>query len=584
MKLHLRNAKLSTAGISAGLLLILFATPVHAPGDPLPNPPNAPAKESLQPVSLENTQSLDGNSAHIESKNTQYILRFQDELAQEEFLTANNLELSDLKYIEALGVYGVRAQNIIATSGVKTFINQRYSAFLTPTDPLASNQWHLTNTNTLPAWNHQSGNSDVTIAVIDTGFGLQVTDLTNKWAENAAEVGTTTTEGPAPNCTSRSLSVDKRCNNLDDDNDGYIDNYLGWNFSDDTNNVSAGQTAPTASGAYHATTVSSLIAAQANNNASGAGMSWGAKILPIQALDDYGDGYTISVALGIRYAVDQGASIINMSLGAEADDPLVSEQIDYATQNGVVVVAASGNDGCNCISYPARYPDVIAVGATNADNSIASFSNYGNNLDLVAPGAGLCSTVWTNAAQSGLNACGLNGTSFSSPLVAGAAALLLSQNPTLTPTQVSVALTGTATKLAPMNNINFTNLYGHGLLNTYGALNDVSATTSIGSPLSASRISLSELDTELTDYEFDKFNSTCTSILVDVTCTTRAINTSTNQSITIASGLTPSGTRSLRQDISTASLSTGTWILQNFIITNTGIQSMAREKTVIITN
>lgn len=135
-----------------------------------------------------------------------------------------------------------------------------------------------------------------------------------------------------------------------------------------------------------------------------------------------------------------------------------------------------------------------------------------------------------------------------------------------------------------MNNINFTNLYGHGLLNTYGALNDVSATTSIGSPLSASRISLSELDTELTDYEFDKFNSTCTSILVDVTCTTRAINTSTNQSITIASGLTPSGTRSLRQDISTASLSTGTWILQNFIITNTGIQSMAREKTVIITN
>lgn len=584
MKLHLRNAKLSTAGISAGLLFILFATPVHAPGDPLPNPPNATAKESLQSVSLENTQSLDRNSAHIESKNTQYILRFQDELAQEEFLTANNLELSDLKYIEALGVYGVRAQNIIATSGVKTFINQRYSAFLTPTDPLASNQWHLTNTNTLPAWNHQSGNSDVTIAVIDTGFGLQITDLTNKWAENAAEVGPTVTEGPAPNCTSRSLSVDKRCNNLDDDNDGYIDNYLGWNFSDDTNNVSAGQTAPTASGAYHATTVSSLIAAQANNNAGGAGMSWGAKILPIQALDDYGDGYTISVALGIRYAVDHGVDIINMSLGAEADDPLVSEQIDYATQNGVVVVAASGNDGCNCISYPARYPDVIAVGATNADNSLASFSNYGNNLDLVAPGAGLCSTVWTNTAQTGLNACGLNGTSFSSPLVAGAAALLLSQNPTLTPAQVSASLTGTTTKLAPMNNVNFTNLYGYGLLNTLAALNDVSATTSIGSPLSASRISLSELDTELTDYEFDKFNSTCLSILVDVTCTTRAINISTNQTTTIATGLTPNGTRSLQQDISTASLSTGTWILQNYIITTTGIQSMAREKTVVVTN
>lgn len=514
----------------------------------------------------------------------QQLVRFKSETEKQSFLTQNSLQESDLTPIEALGIYGVRAQNIIASSGVTTFINQRYSAFLTPTDPLTISQWHFTNTNTLPAWNHQSGSSNVTVAVIDTGFGLQVTDLANKWAENAAEVGTTTNEGPAPNCTSRSLPVDKRCNNIDDDNDGYTDNYLGWNFSDDTNNVSAGQTAPTASGAYHGTTVSSLIAAQSNNSSGGSGMSWGAKILPIQALDDYGDGYTISVALGIRYAVDQGANIINMSLGADDDDPLVSEQIDYATQNGVIVIAASGNDGCNCISYPARYPSVIAVGATNSNNTLASFSNYGANLDLVAPGSGLCSTVWTNAAQTGLNACGLNGTSFSSPLVTGAAALLLSQNPTLTPAQVSAALTGGATKLAPMNNANFTNLYGYGLLNTFAALNDVSATSSIGSPLSASRISLAELDAELIDYEYDKFNSTCSSILDDVVCTIRAINASTNQPITIATGITPTGTRSLQQDIATAGLTAGTWIIQSYLTTPIGIQSMTREKTVVITN
>ncbi len=584
MKLYLQSAKLTIAGIGAGLLLVLFSAPVHAPGDPPSSSPNASHGGSLRSASQQDTHPPKANPAHVEPEKKQHIFRFQDELAKQKFLTSNNLEPSDLTYIEALGVYSVRAQNIIASSGVKTFINQRYSAFLTPTDPLTTSQWHFTNTNTLPAWNHQSGSSNVTVAVIDTGFGLQVTDLTSKWAENTAEVGTTANEGPAPNCTSRSLSVNKRCNNLDDDNDGYTDNYLGWNFSEDTNNVSAGQTAPNANGAYHGTTVSSLIAAQANNSTSGSGMSWGAKILPIQALDDYGDGYTISVALSIRYAVDQGADIINMSLGADADDPLVSEQIDYAIQNGVVVVAASGNDGCNCISYPARYPAVIAVGATNSSNTLASFSSYGSQLDLVAPGVNLCSTVWTNSSPTGLNACGLNGTSFSSPLVAGAAAILLSQNPTLTPAQISASLTGTATKLSVMNNANFTNLYGYGHLNTFTALNDVSTTSSIGSPLSASRISLAELDTELVDYEYDKFNSTCSSLLVDVVCTIRAINTQTNQTIIIATGLAPNGTRSLQQDILTANLTAGTWIMQAYLTTTTGIQSMAREKTIIITD
>ncbi len=567
------------------LSMAALAAPTQAPQhQSRQDTSSTPTTQATQSPKNSTNPKLAEPLAKKDEKQLPQLVRFESEAAKQRFIAQNALSESDLTPIEALGVYGVRAQNIIASSGVRTFINQRYSAFLTPTDPLTTNQWHFTNTNTLPAWNHQPGNSSVKVAVIDTGFGVQVTDLASKWAENSEEVGATTNEGPAPNCTSRSLSVNKRCNNIDDDNDGYTDNYLGWNFSGDTNDVSAGQTAPNASGAYHGTAVSSLIAAQANNGSGGAGMSWGAKILPIQALDDYGDGYTISVALGIRYAVDHGTDIINMSLGAAADDPLVSEQIDYATQNDVVVVAASGNDGCNCISYPARYPSVIAVGATNSNNSLANFSNYGSNLDLVAPGSGLCSTVWTNSAQTGLNACGLSGTSFSSPLVAGAAALLLSQNPTLTPAQVSAALTGTTTKLASMNNANFTSLYGYGLLNTYATLNDVSATSTIGSPLTASRISLTELDTELTGYEYDKFNSTCSSVLIDVICTTRAINISTNQMVSISTGLAPSGTRSLQQDIATAGLTVGTWILQNYITTNMGIQSMSSEKTVVVTN
>lgn len=584
MSKHRSAIKIAFASVVVGFGLIMFAPRSIAPTTTAPSPvPDSNKPVSSQPAARTSPPAQPELPPPTQQDVTQ-LVRFQNEAAKQTFITENTLTESDLLPIEALGVYGVRAEKIIATTGVKTFLNQRYSVFLTPTDPLTASQWHFTNTNTLPAWNHQAGSSGVTVAVIDTGFGLSVTDLANKWAENAGEVGATVNEGPAPNCTTRSLPVNKRCNNIDDDNDGYTDNHLGWNFSEDTNNVSAGQTAPNAGGAYHGTTVASLIAAQANNGVSGSGMSWGAKILPIQALDDYGDGYTVSVALSIRYAVDQGADVINLSLGADADDPLVSEQIDYATQNGVVVVAASGNDGCNCISYPARYPSVIAVGATNSNNTLASFSNYGNNLDLVAPGVGLCSTVWTNAAQTGLSACGLNGTSFSSPLVAGAAALLLSQNPTLTPTQVSAALTGTAAKLTPMNNANFTTLYGYGLLNTFLALNDVSTTSPIGSPLSAPRISLVELGAELEDYELDKFNSTCSSSLIDVVCTIRAINAATNQTITIATGLTPTGTRSLQQDILNANLTAGTWIIQSYLTTGTGMQSMAREKTVIITN
>lgn len=585
MKIATHIKKIATVGAISSLLLILTSAHSKAPKlDPIPLEPSNPTTESPALHRQVNTSNQLPTATNQDRQADTSYLRFRNEASRQAFLDDNSLDPSQLFPIGKLGVYGIRGQNLITSSGIEVFINQPYSALLTPVDSLAPSQWHLINTNTLPAWNHQTGKTNTTVAVIDTGFGLNVSDLTNKWAENSGETGPTSNEGPAPNCTSRSLSINKRCNNLDDDNDGYIDNYLGWDFTTDTNNVSAGKTAPNASGAYHGTAVASLIAAQANNSTGGTGISWGSKILPLQALDDNGDGNTISVALAIRYAVDKGVDVINMSLGADADDPLVSEQIDYAIQNNVTVVAASGNDGCNCIAYPARYPSVIAVGATNSTNSLASFSNYGSNLDLVAPGVGLCSTIWTNSNPAGINSCGLNGTSFSSPLVAGTAALLLSQNPALSPSQVSAALTGTATKLTPMNNANFTVLYGYGLLNILASLTDVSTTSCIGLPLSASRIALPEISASLTGYEYDKFNSTCYSPQNDVTYTIRAINTQTNQLVPIATSIPAIGTRSLQQDLLTANLAPGTWIIQSYLITSGGIQSMTREKAVVISN
>lgn len=586
---HIRSIKkIFLASILSILLMALCMLPAYRSFAPS-NLPNKDREAELSPNIPPNIQPTNTTPSPISidqspAGNTDHILHFKNNESKREFLAQNNLTEKNLSPIPGLNTYHLRASNLILNSDVQTFINQRYTAFLTPTDPLQASQWHFNNTDTKTAWNHQIGSPNITVAVLDTGFGLDVSDLSSTWKINTGEDGLTSIEGPAPNCTSRSLSVDKRCNNIDDDNDGYIDNYRGWNFVNDSNNVAAGQLAPDSSAAYHGTAVSSLIAGRTNNGIGGSGMSWGSKVLPVQVLDDNGDGDTISVALGIRYAVDQGADIINMSLGTNFDDSLVSEQIDYATQNGVIVIAASGNDGCDCVSYPARYPSVIAVGATNATNGLASFSSYGSNLDIVAPGVNLCSVIWINTATTGLNTCGLNGTSFSSPLVAGAVALLLSQNPTLTPAQVNNALVSTATKLTPMGGVNFTKHYGYGLLNTLSALNDVSTTSLYGSPISASFISLSQLDKVLDGYEYDKFNSTCTSYTNDVLCTTRAINQQTNQIVTITPNFNPVSTRNLQQDIYSANLIPGTWIIQNYLTTPTGIQSMAREKIITITN
>jgi hypothetical protein len=579
--------KITSISTALFLLLLFFtprlSSPVITQGlTPKPANNSQPKPQQAQ-TNQTNTPTQNLNAIGRSSEFTQ-IIKFQDKASKLTFLKDNSLKESDLTPLNKLDAYSIHTKSLLATSGVQTFTSQHYTAFLTPTDPIQASQWHLNNTDTKTAWNHQIGSPNITVAVLDTGFGLGVSDLSSTWKINTGEYGPTSVEGPAPNCTSQSLDINKRCNNIDDDNDGYTDNYMGWNFVNDNNNVAAGQFTPNSSAAYHGTAVSSLIAGRANNGIGGSGMSWGSKVLPIQVLDDNGDGDTISVALGIRYAVDQGVDIINMSLGTNSDDPLVSEQIDYATQNGVIVIAASGNDGCDCVSYPARYPSVIAVGATNISNGLAGFSSYGNNLDIVAPGVNLCSVIWTNSTTTGLNTCGLNGTSFSAPLVAGAVALLLSQNPTLTPAQVNNALASTATKLTPMGGANFTKYYGYGLLNTLSALNDVSATSLYGSPISASLISLSQLDKVLDGYEYDKFNSTCSSTAIDVVCTIRAINLQTNQMKIIATGVTPNGTRSLQQDILTTNLTTGTWIIQSYLTTSLGVQSMVREKHVIITN
>ncbi len=482
------------------------------------------------------------------------LVRFASSAARERFVQTNNLSDQAIEAVEQLAVYAVNRTGLKAGAGTEVFTTQRYKAALTPVDTHYNLQWHLPKVNAPAAWNNAVGSAAPVVAVIDTGFGLAHEDLDGTWATNAGERGLTSQEGSAPNCTSRARALDKSCNNLDDDNDGYRDNHTGWDFVTDTGSVQAGEVNPTGSGVSHGTLVSGLIATETNNNQGMSAVSWGSQILPIQALSDDGDGDTLSVALAIHYAVEHGAKVINMSLTSDSDDPLVAEQIELALDSGVTVVAAAGNDGVGQLGYPANYPGVIAVGASDASDVRADFSNYGSNLALVAPGTGsICTTGWTQARPADYYVCGYNGTSFSSPIVAGAAALLLSQDTSLTPVQVKSALTSTAAKVAGMSGQNFTNRYGYGRLDVYAALTSVALPTPRGG---------------------------CTTHMANALCEVRAVNALSNQVVSFGQAAL-SAVANLYQSSLPAGLSQGSWLVQTRVKV-AGRYSLVREESLTV--
>ncbi|TAK88936.1 hypothetical protein EPO04_02385 [Patescibacteria group bacterium] len=366
--------------------------------------------------------------------------------------------------------------------GNKGYTEYPYSMLGTTNDTLLSNQWHLNTIQATSAWDRWTGSSSVTIAIIDTGFALNHEDLSAKWKLNSAEMGTTASQGPAPNCTSRGLSLDKRCNNVDDDGNGYTDDWRGWDFVAGDNDPQAGSTNSVGAGVSHGSFVAALAAAASNNGRGVAGVDRSAQILPLQALDDNGNGYTSTVAEAITYAADQGADVINLSLGSAYSDSYLRSQIDYAQSLGVAVVAAAGNDGCQeCLSYPANFPEVIAVGATTSSDTLASFSSWGANLDLVAPGgSGLCSVAWSASNQTSGYSCGGQGTSFSSPLVTGTVGLIMGRQPGISLSSILTALQNGSDKVAAMNGVLTSTRYGYGRLNVYRSLQQLAQPVSVG--------------------------------------------------------------------------------------------------------
>ncbi|MEM8534333.1 MAG: S8 family serine peptidase [Chloroflexota bacterium] len=289
--------------------------------------------------------------------------------------------------------------------------NHIYTIDYTPNDPALDQQWAWGPTEAFAAWDVTRGDANVTIAIIDTGIQINHPDLDAKIVP-------------------------------------------GYDFVSDDNNADDGN--------GHGTHVAGSAAAETNNNAGGAGFCPECRLMPVRVLGNGGSGSLTDVAAGVVFAADNGANVINMSLGGGGATAL-RNAIDYAWSQGAFVTCAAGNNGSGRVYYPAGYDNCVAVAATTSGDQRASFSNYGTWVEVAAPGASIYS------AYTGSRYGNLSGTSMAAPHVAGLAGLLASQG--LTNDQIRERLCSTA------DDIN-----GTGSLWSCGRINANSAVSGNGGP------------------------------------------------------------------------------------------------------
>ncbi|MCU0508538.1 MAG: S8 family serine peptidase [Anaerolineae bacterium] len=265
------------------------------------------------------------------------------------------------------------------------------------------------------AWDTTKGRSDIVVAILDTGVYTGHVDLRDGIWRNPGEI-------PG--------------NGIDDEGNGFVDDAQGWDFADNENEVLDDY--------GHGTHVAGIAAARIDNAIGIAGVAGQATIMPVDVFSG-GIGTYEDLIRAIVYATDNGAHVINMSLGASSYSRGEEAAVNYAYERGAVVVAAAGNGGRTELHYPAAHPNAIAVAATDANDVVAGFSTRGAFVDVAAPGVSIYSTMPTDIDPDGYRL--MSGTSMATPHVSGLAALILSRNPTLTPKEVRAFIEGTAYNL-----------------------------------------------------------------------------------------------------------------------------------------
>ncbi len=314
--------------------------------------------------------------------------------------------------------------------------NRRVSSDVSPNDPAFASQWHLTKVSAPQAWDVSQGTSAVVIAIVDSGVDPTHPDLAAKLLP-------------------------------------------GYNFVDNNTN--------TADLYGHGTSVAGVAAAVGNNGIGVAGLAWQSRILPVRVSDSTGIAYISAIAQGMTWAADNGAKVVNVSLGGVAGSPSMTSAAQYVLSKGGIVVASAGN--CGCFDATAENQYVISVAATDQNDARWASSSQGNYVDISAPGVGIVTTARGGGTVT------VQGTSFAAPLVAGVLALMRSANPQLSPTELkNLLFANTDDK----GGAGWDSSFGFGRVNAYRAVAAAAAsvpppdtappTVAIGSPATGSAV------------------------------------------------------------------------------------------------
>lgn len=317
-----------------------------------------------------------------------------------------------------------------------------------PNDPGYSDQSAFFDQIHAPAaWDIATGSARVVVAIIDTGADIWHEDLSRNIWTNPFEI---------PD------------NGVDDDLNGYVDDLHGWNFVEKNNNprTSVFESSDDPEAIRHGTIVAGILGAVGDNELAGTGVNWNVRIMPLRAVDSHGSGSYAAIGEAVVYAVKNGASVISMSFVGENPDSGLKEVLRWAYEQGVVIVAAAGNNdaiGLGDLDKHPVYPAcddvgektnwILAVSSVDAKDRLSWFADYGACVDIVAPGQKIYSSE-RYAPDYGFkkNFGGpWNGTSFATPLVAGTAALIKSMHPEWTARQIIDDILLTADDVSAMN-------------------------------------------------------------------------------------------------------------------------------------
>ena len=374
------------------------------------------------------------------------------------FMRSNRLGFYDFKIMTKSKILDSYDRMTKEVEAKQIFTNTMGTYILTPNDPQFGLQWGLeqmsdADIDAEDAWDITTGNSNVIVAILDSGTDWMHEDLglgTDGYQNVYLNPGEDAWTNPNDPTTG---------NGIDDDGNGFVDDWKGWDFHNGDND-SRGPF-------WHGTHVAGVVGAKTNNNTGISGIAGGNNGVGSRLmLEGVGDNFPNGAILddAIIYAMDNGADIIQLSLTV-GSTAAINTALQNAYNAGVFIVCAAGNSGAGAISYPASNTNVFSVGATTNTDVKAGFSQFGPNLDLASPGVGIRST------QNGNVYANSDGTSFAAPAVSGVAALMLSVDPTLSNQEIEDILKCTAEKVGGYNYNWNASEPGHSQELGYGRLN-----------------------------------------------------------------------------------------------------------------